>query len=120
MIPSSLARMEHALRLRREGMGYDEIAARLGVRPQRARAIVQRAIRALLREEAEDVRQLELSRLEVMIKTLWEDALRDAALPAPDFRKFDRLRGLIEAKIRWCGAQPVVESLQDNRVQIVI
>ncbi|MGH9317129.1 MAG: hypothetical protein ACRD1P_08485, partial [Thermoanaerobaculia bacterium] len=41
-------------------------------------------------------------------------------LPAPDFRKFDRLRGLIEAKIRWCGAQPVVESLQDNRVQIVI
>lgn len=118
--PSTFARFEHALALRREGKTYQQIGDRLGIKPEKAQKIVSHAIRRILKDTAEDVRQMELSRLELLIKTIWDDAITDAQAKVPDFRRLDRLKGLIESKLRYCGAQPVVENFNDNRVQITV
>lgn len=118
--PSTFARFEHALELRREGRTYKEIGERLGVKPEKAQVIVAKAIRRVLKETAEEVRQLELSRLEVLIQILWESAITDAQAAVPDFRRLDRVKGLIESKLKFCGAVPVVENFNDNRVQIIV
>lgn len=106
--------------LRREGKTYQQIGDRMGVRPEKAQKIVARAIQKVLKETAEEVRQIELSRLELLIKTIWDAAITDAQAAVPDFRRLDRLKGLIESKLKYCGAMPVVENLTDNRVQIIV
>lgn len=66
------------------------------------------------------MRSLELSRLEFLIGKLWTPAINEIDKEDPDFRKFDRLKSLIETKLRWCGAQEVVLNNNDNRVQIIV
>lgn len=108
---SNFARMSHVLQLRREGKTYQQIADITGLKkPERAQALVSRSIKRVLRETAEEIRSVELSRLELLITVLWDAALKDIDLPTPDYRKFDRLKQLIEAKLRWCGAQPVTDT----------
>lgn len=62
-----------ALRLRKEGYSYEAIGTRLGISKQRAHQLVTEEL-AKLREEtpeaAEAVRQLELERLDAMVRIL--------------------------------------------------
>jgi hypothetical protein len=60
-----------ALGLRRGGASYEQIGKHLGCRKSDAYKIVKRAIDAIPREAAEDVRLMELARLDVMMATLW-------------------------------------------------
>lgn len=102
--------LEAALKARREGRTYQQIAAIIGLKDEKtAQKIVSTAIKGILKETAEEVRSIELSRLELLIKTLWESAILDAQASRPDFRRLDRVKGLIEAKLKWCGATPVIE-----------
>lgn len=120
--PSDWARLQHALELRREGRSYQEIADRVGAAsPGKAQALVSRAIRRVLRETAEEVRAVELSRIEALIQCLWDRTIADLDTADPDYRRLDRLKQLIETKLRWCGAQAVIEGQgADNRIQIYV
>lgn len=108
---SNFARMSHALQLRREGKTYQQIADITGLqKPEKAQRLVSNSIKRILRETAEEIRSIELSRLELLITTLWDRAIADLDGEVPDYRRFDRLKGLIEAKLRWCGAQPITDT----------
>lgn len=119
---SHFARMSHVLELRRAGKNYQQIADICGFsKPERAQAYISKAIKRVLRETAEEIRSVELSRLELLIKTIWNKAIEEAEMPDPDFRRFDRLKGLIEAKLKWCGAQPITdEDPLKGRISITI
>lgn len=64
--PETAERDAEAARLRRRGYSYARIAAELGVSRSSAHEAVQRALRAIVEEPAQDVRQLELDRLDEM------------------------------------------------------
>lgn len=121
--PSSFARMQHVLELRREGKTYRQIADQAGLKSEHAaQAMVSRAIKRVLRETAEEVRSVELSRLEVLIQCLWDKAIKDVNNldPMADrYGRFDRLHKLLETKLKWCGAQ-AVEDHTDKSVHITI
>lgn len=116
---SRFAQLSHALELRRAGRSYREIANVVGLKDEAAaQRLLSRAIRTVLRETAEEVRSIELSRLEILIKTLWDDAILD--VKKDDYRKLDRVKGLIESKLKWCGAVAAIEDSERQGVSIVI
>jgi hypothetical protein len=70
-------RRKEAVDLRVEGKTYREIAQELGVTPTRARQLVAEALAALqgeTAESAEELRRLELDRLDQLQSGLWEEA----------------------------------------------
>jgi hypothetical protein len=69
-------RQLRALTLRKGGASYDEIAAELGYSNRGgAYKAVSSALRETLREPADDVRALELDRLDHMMSAVWPAAL---------------------------------------------
>lgn len=68
-------RRAQALELRRSGMDYREIAARLGVSTTLAWRDVQAAVKDIIREPAEDVRTLEIERLDRLFEAHYARAL---------------------------------------------
>lgn len=79
-------RRAEALTLRKQGLTYDEIAARMGyANRSAAQQIVTRALEELWQEPAEDVRQLELARLDVDYERL--ERIIGANLPKATARK---------------------------------
>lgn len=70
-------RTRKALALRRAGASYEQIAKELGLsNKSAAHKMVKRGIESIPREAAEDVRELELSRLDTMSRALWEKAAK--------------------------------------------
>ncbi|NOZ79349.1 MAG: hypothetical protein GXP48_09295 [Acidobacteria bacterium] len=70
-------RQRKAVEMRRAGYTYDEIALRLGVGKTTAYRDVTRYLqeaRASVREDAENMLELERERLEALLKAAWEDA----------------------------------------------
>jgi transposase-like protein len=70
-------RRKEAVDLRVEGKTYREIAQELGVTPTRARQLVAEALAAIEKdtaESAEELRRLELDRLDQLQAGLWEEA----------------------------------------------
>ncbi len=69
------ARREKALALRIEGHTYLAIAAKLSISKSRAHDLVQQALTELKErnlEQAEQVRDIEVARLDEMVKALWK------------------------------------------------
>lgn len=91
-------RMYQALEMRKAGMGYKEIAEALGYTCH-ASAVkaVQRALKQTLREPADDVRELELERLEAMWRKTWEWIERG------DPRAIDRALRIMERRAKYLG-----------------
>jgi hypothetical protein len=70
-------RRKEAIDYRLQGMTYREIAQELGVTPTRARQLVAEALAAIEKdtaESAEELRRLELDRLDQLQSGIWEDA----------------------------------------------
>lgn len=68
-------RARQALELRKAGATFEQIAQKCGYkRAQHAHKVVTAAIRAIPREAAEEVRKLELERLDRMTLALWQRA----------------------------------------------
>jgi hypothetical protein len=68
-------RRRHALALRAAGVGYEDIAKQVGLSgPGPAYKIVQAALKATYREPADEVRKLELERLDRLTLALWQRA----------------------------------------------
>jgi hypothetical protein len=75
-------RQLYALELRREGKSFPQIARELGYRSVAgAYDAVMGALRETLREPAEQVRALELERLDQMLDAIWPTALT-GSIPA--------------------------------------
>jgi hypothetical protein len=72
ILASARRREARALELRLAGATYEQIGRALGTNRSRAYRIVQRALDRLVREPAEQVRQLELARLD----HLWVEATK--------------------------------------------
>lgn len=68
----------HAARLRSQGYGYPEIGEQLGITKASAYEAVQRALKEVVQEAAEDVRTFELGRLDSTLLNLGE--MRDIVL----------------------------------------
>jgi hypothetical protein len=70
-------RQGQALALRKAGLGYAAIARQLGYAgASGAYKAIMTALRALTREPAEELRALELARLDDLLAGLWADARR--------------------------------------------
>lgn len=68
-------RHRKALELRKAGATYEQIASQLNYAGKSAaRAAVQNAIKEIIREPAEEMLQLELSRLDAMLLGVWTKA----------------------------------------------
>lgn len=86
------------LELRKGGATYAEIATSLGLSaPSQAYRIAQRAIAELPRESAEEVRAIELERLEAMHRAVWDAAM------AGDLDAFDRALRASESRRKLMG-----------------
>lgn len=64
---AATARQAEALQLRARGLPYEQVGEALGITKQAAFKLVTRALRATLREAGEQVRQLELCRLDDLL-----------------------------------------------------
>ena len=68
-------RQARAIELRKAGLGYAAIARQLGYGgPSGAYGAIMTALRALTREPAQELRELELARLDDLLLGLWADA----------------------------------------------
>lgn len=66
-----------ALRLRKAGLTYEEIADRLGyANKSGAYKTVMSALRKIVQEPADELRKLEIERLDVMLASLWPFILK--------------------------------------------
>jgi DNA-binding transcriptional MerR regulator len=72
---AAVERQRQALELRKAGVSYAAIAERLLYRgPQSACEAVKAALRKTIQEPADDVRRLELERLDVLALAVWPQA----------------------------------------------
>jgi hypothetical protein len=71
---ASALRMRKAFELRVSGLSYEAIGGELGVNHARAYQLVAKWLRRLLLEPAEEVRRLELERLDRAFAKVWEAA----------------------------------------------
>jgi hypothetical protein len=89
-----------ALALRRAGLGFREIGEQLGVPTSTAYDAVMGALRDAIehrREAAEEVRQLEIERLDALLAAIWPKA-GDGRLP-----QLDRVIRIMERRARLLG-----------------
>lgn len=70
MTPERRERTAEALRLRKKGHTYAEIATQLGISTTRAHEDVQEALQEITAEPAEEVRKMELERLDGLLLAL--------------------------------------------------
>jgi hypothetical protein len=91
-------RQQAALELRRDGLGFAEIAARLGYGgPSGAYKAVMAGLHKTLREPAAELRNLELTRLDDMLKATWGAAQRGVP------QAVDRVLKIMERRAKYLG-----------------
>jgi transposase-like protein len=87
-----------AIELRRSGAGYEDIARHLGMSgPGQAYKVVQEALKATYREPADEVRKLELDRLDRLTLALWQRA------KGGESEAIDRVLKLMDRRARLLG-----------------
>ena len=96
--PELVERRAEALRLRKQGYGYERIAGELGVDLRTAWDDVQKSLASIIREPAEDVLRLELERLDLML----EKAL-DKACALGDEKAIDAVLKIMARRARYLG-----------------
>lgn len=80
-----------ALELRKAGASYQTIAERLGYRSSSgAHKAVSSALKATLREPADELRELEVTRLDAALLAIWR------RVQSGDERAIDRLLGIMK------------------------
>jgi hypothetical protein len=82
-----------ALRMRQAGASYDDIARVLGYRsPSGAYNAIQSAMKKTLQEPADELRLLELSRLDEALKAIWGDVKKGSLFAIDRFLKISERR----------------------------
>jgi uncharacterized protein (DUF2267 family) len=91
-------KQRQAVELRKAGLGYDEIADKLGYANRGgAYKAVRAALLAAVREPAEEVLALELARLDAMLAGIWLDARKGNVL------KIDRALRIMQRRADLLG-----------------
>lgn len=96
----SKEREREALELRKAGASYDQIAQRLDVSRDTARAIVMRALENLntaCEESADEIRRLEVERIDTLLLGLWDKARKG------DVAAVDRVLRLQDRRAKLLG-----------------
>ena len=96
-------RYREALEARAAGAEYYQIAEMLGISERSAEELVKRALKATLREPADDVRKLELKRLDMFLQVYMAKAL-DGHGPS-----LDRCLAIMERRARLEGIDAPIE-----------
>lgn len=91
-------RMAKALEYRRAGLDYRTIGERLGVSHTIAHHDVRDALHLLVAEPAEDVRRLELERLDVLLRVALDKAIRHK-----DMRAVETVLKIMDRRAKYLG-----------------
>jgi hypothetical protein len=105
-------RQARAITLRKAGLGYAAIAQQCGYAgPSGAYAAVMTALRAVTREPAAELRDLELARLDELLQGLWLDARKG------NVQKIDRVLKIMQRRADLLGldAPRRVADVTDHR-----
>jgi predicted DNA-binding protein (UPF0251 family) len=97
----ALEREVEAVRLRKQGLSYDEIAARIGITQGTVFAAVHRALNKLAeecKETTEEIRAIELQRLDAM-----QAPLNDRATSGQDDDAVHAVLKIMEHRAKLCG-----------------
>jgi len=108
-------RMMKALEFRKAGLSYEEIAHRTGYKtPQAAWKAVQSALNRSLKEAGEEVRTIELQRLDAMMLPLYARAKKG------ELGAVDRLLKILERRAKLLGLDAPVKSTADGTVTLTV
>lgn len=104
-------RRKEALRLRLEGNNQSQVAEIMGVNVSTVSRYIAQAIRDVPRENAEELIELELQRLDEMLKGIWNDATHG------DTWKIDRALSIMERRAKYLGLDNFIkpDSSKDAR-----
>lgn len=111
--PESIAKSKTALELRHSGATYPQIAQAMQCAQSTAHEYVQAALRETIQEPADAVRELELARLDVMLKALWQTVLNGS--PSEKRNAVDRCLAIQDRRARYLG----LDAPQRRIVEIV-
>ncbi len=90
---SALDKQMQALKLRRAGLGYDEIAKLVGYKSASgAFGAVRSALRKTLQEPADDLRKMELERLDVAMQAIFPMVTKGNLLAIDRYLKISERR----------------------------
>lgn len=98
--PETADRWAKALRYRRAGMSLARIAAKLGYADASgARYAIVEGMKAIVREPAEEVRAMELERLDRLMLAIWPKATGKE----PDYDATDRVLKIMDRRAKLLG-----------------
>ena len=108
-------KQRQALELRKAGATFEQIARQLGyANAGGAYKIVQAALRDTVQQPADEVRQLELERLDAMLRALWPAAIQGKWLAV------DRCLLIMDRRARLLGldapTRRIVEVIDDTTI----
>lgn len=101
--PEREARRLTALQMRHAGASYRTIAQQLGIDVRTAFNDVQYMLTELAREPAENVRALELERLDRLMIPLFARATRAEDGRLPDYQAIDRILKIMDRRAKLLG-----------------
>lgn len=91
-------KQRQALELRKAGATFEQIAKQLGyANGGGAYKVVQAGLKALVQQPADEVRQLEVERLDAMLRALWPDAMSGKP------QVIDRCLGIMDRRAKLLG-----------------
>lgn len=96
-----VAKREKALELRKAGMSYPKIAGEMDCSVSTAHGYVQAALKETIQEPADEVRAIELERLDIMIRSLWPTVLGGS--PSEKRNAIDRVILLMDRRAKYLG-----------------
>lgn len=89
---------QEALKLRAEGLTFREIAERVGYANRKtAAAAVRQSLQQSLQEPANEVRQLELARLDKLLSSIWGAAMLG------QWKAIDRILAIMDRRAKYLG-----------------
>lgn len=108
-------RERRALELRKSGASFPAIARTLGyAHPSGAYRSVMAGLRKTLQEPADDLRQLETSRLDEMLMRLWPQVI------AGDHSAMDRVLRIMERRAKYMGLDAAQKAEVSSTVELEV
>lgn len=98
-----MERRRQVLALKIAGASYPEIAEALDIAVSTAHNDVQRALRDIPKDEADELRTIELSRLDRMQRELWAEAMKKEIPLVARLPLMDRILKLIDRRAKMLG-----------------
>lgn len=106
-------RMKQALELRKAGATYDQIAQRLGYAASGAAyTAVATAIKDITRAPAEELRTLELERLDALMLAVWNKA------KAGDYKAVDTVLRIMDRRAKYLGLDAPVRVAASTELSV--